>query len=463
MASFVSSKRWRFGLITLVGLTFVACVLTASSAYAEFTLSGTECTSSLPTYCYEGELSKSFALKGEEQALGSLVLGTEALLTARFGESEVHIVCTSVVLRGILLQPEPLIEPAKIHGLTLAYSGCALLEPFAKKCSIPTELKTKELIGTFNKETPLSTLTLSPSAGTVWMGVEFKNVGTEVCPATVRGTKNIAGTQTCTAIESEVNMTEHELSCEPPGSKLTLGENALEFLLDGLVYLEHLTTEKWSISTNATSFAMTGSECTFGTLLTICYETGTGALDAFEGKEVPQIELAPGTEALIVAFSGEFHIACPEVASQGLLAQGVPLVDALGIEGLIVVFKGCVVLAPLQKCAVAASLITRELAVNLGVSTALFKPSGGTTFIEFELANNGGETCNAGYVKHVKIDGTQTCEIVEPAVDLSQRRLVCLPGGSELTIGGEYVAEFLLEAIVKLAHRPKEPWAVESD
>jgi hypothetical protein len=201
----------------------------------------------IPTLCDEVGPEEYLEFEGEEFYLGSIAVLTETLIESKLGTEEAHVVCIGTIdVHGLLVQLKPLVVEPSITATTIKFAGCSLLEPLGKKCSVSTELSTKELVGKFSGSP--STVLFAPKEGTTVMELAFTNHGTETCPATIKGIKKLTGEQKCTNVSPETAATEHEIDCLESGSELKLAENAAELKLDLLVHLESLETTPWIIS-----------------------------------------------------------------------------------------------------------------------------------------------------------------------------------------------------------------------
>jgi hypothetical protein len=213
----------------------------ASGASAAFTLSTATCpVAGAPTALCD----EAFAFTGSESFTGSLVAGAETLLRAVFGETEVHIDCTSVTITGIFTM-NLLTGNVTLTAVITTFHGCKLLEPLGKKCTVSEELKTNSIKGAI---TSASEDTFEPETGTTFIELAFGNNGTETCPATIKGTKKVTGSQKCTNVEPEVFAVEKEISCLESGSSLKLGENTAEFKMPVKIHLVN-NTERIKVST----------------------------------------------------------------------------------------------------------------------------------------------------------------------------------------------------------------------
>jgi hypothetical protein len=440
----------------------------AAPAAAEFVLTAKACGNGLPTLCYEGEAAKLFEFEGEEQVAGGLVSGTETLISATIGGNEIHAVCTIDELHGTFLQAVPLTTTVSLSGLQVTLSGCALLEPLAKLCTIPSVLKFALLTGTYAEESPVAKTKLAPAEGTTLVAIEFANHGAETCPAAVKGTNTLTGKQTCVNFEPTIDATEHELRCEPTGSELKLGESAAELLLEALLHLEHLIAEKWSYEggTEVGGFSLSTIACETG-LPSFCYEnTESKKLFALEGEEPVLGGLIAAGETLFAEKFGteEVHLACTATDFHGTAIQTKPLVEAGALHNVALTFSGCSVLEPLgKKCAVPAEIKTNALTGTLGeespVAKTMLSVTVGTTWFEVAFVNNGAETCPITLRGTKKITGKVVCQNVEPEVAATEHEISCEPAGSELKFG-ENTCEFLMQVLVHFEHLTGEKWDI---
>jgi hypothetical protein len=228
------------GLLLLLGLT-------ASPSFATFEITSIECKEGVPTLCIEHN-GALFEAKGTETYVGKLVAGTEALMSAKFGETEIHIVCTTDESIGEIKQTEPLVAAVTAQGV-LKLGGCKLLEPLAAKCAVPESLTTNTLSGTVIDEMPVRQGVVKAAVGSTIIELEFKNATGGTCPATIKGVKRVAGEDTCETLEPEVDKVTQVGECLPAGSKLKLGENAAEFLCTAEVELSGGNKgAKWTVS-----------------------------------------------------------------------------------------------------------------------------------------------------------------------------------------------------------------------
>ena len=456
-------------VVSSLAVALALAAYCAVPAAAEFVLTTKACGNGLPTLCYEGELAKLFEFEGEEPVVGGLVSGTETLISATLGGNEVHIVCTIDELRGTFLQPTPLTTAVSLSGLQVTLSGCALLEPLAKLCTVPSVLKFALLTGTYAEESPVAKTKLAPAEGTTLLAIEFANHGSETCPTTVKGMKDLTGKQTCVNVEPTVDQIERELHCEPAGSELKLGEGTAEFLLEALLHLEHLTTEKWSYEGGTevgAGFVLTTIACETG-LPSFCYEnTESKKLFALEGEEPVLGSLVAGGETLFAEKFGEeeVHIACTATDFHGTAVQTKPLVQAGALHGVVLTFSGCSLLEPLgKKCSVPAEIKTNAMTGTLAEESPVAKVSisvtEGTTWFELAFGNKGVETCPAIIKGTKKVTGKVVCQNIEPEVAATEHEISCEPAGSELKLG-ENTCEFLMQVLVHFEHLTGEKWDI---
>lgn len=220
-------SRLRPLFLAILALTALGVVLT-TTASASFTTTEIECKEGIPTLCLESS-GKLFEAKGTETYTGKLVPETEASLKSKIGEEEINIACTADASSGEVDQTEPLLKAVRSIKGVLKFSGCSLLGALGKKCKVPATLTTTLLVGTVIDEMPISAGLVKPETGTSFIEIALENNGVETCPATVKGTKKVAGEDLCTITESEVDKTVHTGECVAAGSKLTFGEQPATF------------------------------------------------------------------------------------------------------------------------------------------------------------------------------------------------------------------------------------------
>ncbi len=218
---------WRLLALGVLALTALGAAL-ASTASASFTTTEIECKEAIPTLCLESN-GKLFEAKGTETYSGKLVPGTEASLKSTIGEEEINVACTADASSGEIDQTEPLLKAVRSIKGVLKFSGCSLLGVLAKKCKVPATLTTTLLLGTVIDEMPINAGLVKPETGTTIIELALENNGAETCPATVKGTKRVAGEDLCTSAESEVDKVVHSGECVAAGSKLTFGEQPATF------------------------------------------------------------------------------------------------------------------------------------------------------------------------------------------------------------------------------------------
>jgi hypothetical protein len=244
----------RMKLLALSMLTVAAVFAAASSSAAAvvFELTPTPCLepNTTTTICWAlFEKEELFELKGEQSFTAKYspeVAGEENLIAAKFGEEEVHIVCSGATSSGIVEQKKPL-EVAPIwHVTALILTGCKLLEPIGKKCKVEETLTTREIEGAVGASPEEVLFQPAPSAAGIFIGIAFGNNGSEKCPSVIAGTQNIKGSQLCLWPRHEEDLQTQLLFCETAGSKLTFGGNKAEILIAKEVTLVGLN-DFWDI------------------------------------------------------------------------------------------------------------------------------------------------------------------------------------------------------------------------
>jgi hypothetical protein len=222
------SSRVRILLGTIAALMVLVCATSVAStaSAAVWTLSTQPCNGGIWNWCWVNANNERFELTGTQSFTSEAKI--EFLVLWHAGAEEVHIDCTLTISEaGFWMQPEPLVKRGTVTALVLIESGCGLLEPLSKKCSVPTELKTHELDGTIGEKGEIE---FKPASGETLLEVTFSG---EACPAIVKGTHPVNGSQVCKLAKAaeETPAEKQELDCEPSGSKLKVGESPVELLL----------------------------------------------------------------------------------------------------------------------------------------------------------------------------------------------------------------------------------------
>jgi len=214
-----------------------------------FTLSAEKCEGgTFVNACWAatagGELKE---LVGENEFLGKLEEGN-VVFKSELGGEKITIECKAVSADSLVLQAKPLSENGTIDvpGATgLVFSECKLTVGNAK-CEVKSEEPLLPSTGTFT--TSPEDVTFKPNEGETFIEIEFKNKGSEKCPATILGKHKVRGEQLCLFAEVTNQVEERLLTCEESGSKLKFGtENAtatVKFMLG--VTLDELK-DPWDI------------------------------------------------------------------------------------------------------------------------------------------------------------------------------------------------------------------------
>jgi hypothetical protein len=244
-------SKLRLSVVSILGLlALLATMVGPSSASAAFVLTENKCVEGKWSVCWDIEKGTNLReLTGEEtfEALLDVeVEGEEHLLKATLGGEEVHIECTDSHAEGTIDQTAPLVTQAVILA-TITFTGCADLEPLAKKCKVQAIIVTNKLVGTPTSEEAVGFL---PETGTVFATITLSN-STETCPATIAGNRNVTGEQVCLLINPKEDLKDRLLWCPEEDSALFLGgsENPATFLDDFLVVLPNLeVSDAWDIA-----------------------------------------------------------------------------------------------------------------------------------------------------------------------------------------------------------------------
>jgi hypothetical protein len=240
--------------LSVLGATLLAVLsisaLAASSASAVFTLATTdECgAAGIPTWCWENTANKKlFNFSGTNSVAGKLEPETVNLLKGLLGE-EIELKATGASLTGTLEQGTVLVNEAAISGVVIEFTGVTVTgnAAAAKKCAVKGEVvKTNSIAGSFGGA--ITKTKFKPTSGTTFASIEFINKGTETCPATIKGTKLVKGTQECENLEPGVDATTKLILCKETESSLTLGENTATFEAEFELTLGEGNTDPWSL------------------------------------------------------------------------------------------------------------------------------------------------------------------------------------------------------------------------
>jgi hypothetical protein len=244
-------SRMKLLVLGMLAVAAVFAAATSSASAVVFELTDVPCIEprTTTTICWAlFEKEELFELKGEQSFTATYsaeVSGEENLLAAKFGEEEVHVVCTGATSSGTVLQPKPL-EVAPVWHLTLIMTGCKLLEPLGKKCKVSETLTTNEIEGVVGASSEEVLFQPGPTTAGLFIGIAYSNNGSEKCPTAIVGTQNVKGSQICLWPHHEEDLQTQLLFCETTGSKLTIGGNRAEFLIAKEVTLVGLN-DFWDI------------------------------------------------------------------------------------------------------------------------------------------------------------------------------------------------------------------------
>jgi hypothetical protein len=177
--------KFNGAFLATVLITAISGVGASVAAGETFTLTTTKCTGgTLINLCYVSGARELLELSGKQSY-------TEANTTTavfKVPSLGIEILCATVTGSGTITQASPLTEKGKKKG-TLTFH-CVLDSP--SKCKIPAEKETLPLVGELIS---VGELLLKPETGTTFIEIPFENNGTEICPATIKGTHKITGEQ----------------------------------------------------------------------------------------------------------------------------------------------------------------------------------------------------------------------------------------------------------------------------
>jgi hypothetical protein len=231
-------SRFKVVVLGLVAATMLMSVAASSaSAAVEFKLEKVLCgTGSFVAACWS-EVEKGtelLELVGEEEFSATLT-AAGSTLTGTLGGEKVKVACTGGsntvggAKKGIIVQPKPLEEDAKIKEAQFEFTGCSQTEG-NKNCKVATPIILNKTSATpENLESKLNEewLRFKPEE-TSGIFAEIKFEGTS-CPETIAGKQPVKGEQWCQWLTILEDLKEHEFHCEPTESKLTLGKNEATF------------------------------------------------------------------------------------------------------------------------------------------------------------------------------------------------------------------------------------------
>ena len=213
----------RISLATAVVVIAAISGVAATSASA-YELSNEICNGKIINLCWNNAGTLQELIKTQPTTI-ALKTGSVVLIKTAIGGLTIEIECKVVSSSLTITQAEPLVKQGTIVG-TLTLKECKIVGgvEIAKKCKIPAEKTTKELVGTL---TTVKELLLKPVTGTTILEVPFENNGTEVCPATIKGTHSLMGEQVFEILNPEKpEITKSGKSVAL--SKLKLGEEKAE-------------------------------------------------------------------------------------------------------------------------------------------------------------------------------------------------------------------------------------------
>jgi hypothetical protein len=213
------------------------------------------------------------------------------------------------------------------------------------------------------------------------------------------------------------------------------------------------------------AFVLTETKCEGGALIAFCWsKEATSPLFELTGEEEFEALPKAGTEiALLFKLGTEgLHINCTDAHAVGKIVQTAPLETNYSLKKVVITFSGCTLETPIgTKCKVPVEKSTANLIGTPSSAEAVtFTPEAGSIFIEFEISNNGTETCPATLKGIKKVTGEQVCDFAEPGADQTSKEFLCLLESALLV--AEQAAELHLTLIVKPINLGADFWDVSS-
>jgi len=236
-----------------------------------------------------------------------------------------------------------------------------------------------------------------------------------------------------------------------------------------LLLLSMLATLTTSAIMSVSASAAPTDLCPVTGKLAICIETSPNDLVAETGGGTFSSKGDPGDTALLEIFLGEsvLHIECEVVNDAGSYQQTI-LANAVRLFGINIIFTVCSILEPIgKKCIIKEPLETKNLIGNFADEEGesidtVFTPESGTTFTEFQLQNNGTETCPATLTGTHRVTGEVLCLLLTAKVDTIVHLLECTSEGSRNLLFAEEPTTFLLIEEKRLSGTGTGlPWTLE--
>src|SRR5271154_3091609 len=356
-------------VLSVLGLMAVSGSL-AAGASAALVLREEACAGGVTVaFCWAEKAGAELLELSGEETLGLSLAEGEVSLKSVLGGEEVLVGCTGVSnesagnLQGTILQWTPLGVDYAIDGLTLSFSGCALLGALSAKCSIPATFAFKGVKG--EPESALSVLSeealhLAPETGKIFTEILFEGSS---CPETIAGKESVTGSQYCSWGSILEDLATHLLQCASAESHLLLAKSPAGLTVLAAVKPGNLT-DIWDIEGSGPAFVLKSEACAGGVTVAFCWAEKAGAeLLELSGEETLGLSLAEGEVSLKSVLGGEeVLVGCTGVSNesggnlQGTILQWTPLGVDYAIDGLTLSFSGCALLGALSaKCTIPAT------------------------------------------------------------------------------------------------------------
>jgi hypothetical protein len=381
---------------------------------------------------------------GESRALAEAATVTSALtIKASFGGTEVRVECKTLSGKGGKIKGKEAGAGGTSEAEALRFSACELAGPFAAKCEVQgKEFSTGAVSGKLEEVEFLVKDAIVPKSGSTLASLSFLNKGSEVCPAYVRGVKNLAGEIVAILPQPGAEQAHHKLEfTATSGTSVKLGENAAEF--SGAAEVELASKEA------------------FGTTFVPDWVINGQAMTAGEVQAVA--EAATVTSALTVkaSFGGsELKLECKTLNAKGATIKGQ---EGLG-EAEVLRFSACEVAGPFaSKCEVSGKEFSTGAVISkLEGGESAFKdklaPKSGTTLASLSFLNKGSEVCPP-YLRGVRnLTGSVTANIPLAGTEQTHHALEFTAASGTSIKLGENTAELVGSAEIELPS--KETFAV---
>ncbi len=187
-------------VLGIFAVVAMSAAMASSASAAIFELTATACEGTEVGLCWSATATGTLTELNGKQS--ETVSGGKTVLTV----AKVTIECQKASGEGVITQEALKGKKPTISGGVITYKECAITAPteIKTKCSIPAEKSTTTLAGTLESSTELL---LKPETGTVFIEIPFSNASGQTCPAAIKGTHSVTGSQQVTVLNPEVGET----------------------------------------------------------------------------------------------------------------------------------------------------------------------------------------------------------------------------------------------------------------